>query len=194
MIRDRGDDVALVTPRAHGFTEDAHPIHISWRVSERRCRARERAGRQVVGADADGIRTLLGSAGHAWTRPRAAVLHALVAAPTPLKVEEVHDRVARWPGGRGINLSSVYRTVNLLHGLRLARRVQLGDGPQRYELAEEFRGHHHHFVCETCGRMEDVRRCPLEGTDLGAGVRSHYLELFGVCGGCAGAGEEHVPV
>ena len=144
----------------------------------------------TAGAAASGeverVRGLLAGAGHVWTRPRAGVLHVLIAAPTPLKVEEIHDRLARWPGGRGINLSSVYRTVNLLNGLRVVRRVQLGDGPQRFELAEDFRGHHHHFVCEACGRIEDVRQCPLEGADLGAGVRSHHLELFGVCRACVG--------
>jgi len=79
----------------------------------------------------------------------------------------------------------VYRTVNLLRVLRVVRRIQLGDGAQRYELAEDYRAHHHHFVCETCGRIEDVRRCPLEGADLGVTVRSHHLELFGVCRHCA---------
>ncbi len=144
-------------------------------------------------AEVDRFRGLLATAGHAWTRPRAAVLHVLVAAPTPLKVEEIHDRLGQW-GGRGINLSSVYRTVNLLRGLRVVRRVQFGDGPQRYELAEDFRGHHHHFVCETCGRIEDVRRCPLEKADLGAGVRRHHLELFGLCRECARKAEGHVRV
>ncbi len=136
-------------------------------------------------ARVDRIRGVLVREGYAWTRPRSAVLRVLVAAPTPLKVEEIHDRLAQRPEGRRINLSSVYRTVNLLHALRVVRRVQLGDGPQRYELAEDFRAHHHHFVCEACGRIEDVRRCPLEGADLGAGVRSHHLELFGVCRRCA---------
>jgi len=144
--------------------------------------------------EVDRLRGLLATAGHAWTRPRAAVLHVLVAAPTPVKVEEIHGRLRQWPGGRGINLSSVYRTVNLLHSLGMVWRVQLGDGPQRYELAEDFRGHHHHFVCEACGRIEDVRRCPLEGADLGAGVRRHHLELFGLCGACAGRAEDHVRV
>jgi Fe2+ or Zn2+ uptake regulation protein len=135
--------------------------------------------------DVDRIRAVLAGAGHAWTRPRSAVLRVLVSAPTPLKVEEIHARLGRETGGHRVNLCSVYRTVNLLHGLRLLRRIQLGDGPHRYELADDFREHHHHFVCEACGRIEDVRRCPLEGTDLGAGVRSHHLELFGVCRGCA---------
>lgn len=106
-------------------------------------------------------------------------------APTPLKVEEIHERLRQVPGERDINLSSVYRTVNLLQGLRVVRRIQLGDGTLRYELAEDYRGHHHHLVCETCGRIEDVRRCPVEGADLGVAVRSHYLELFGLCRHCA---------
>ncbi len=135
--------------------------------------------------EVDRIRGLLAAAGHAWTRPRSAVLHVLVAAATPLKIEEVHGRLGRRPGGRGVNLSSVYRTVNLFRALRVVRRVQLGDGAQRYELAEDYRAHHHHLVCEACGRIEDVRRCPLEGTTLGVNVRSHHLELFGLCRGCA---------
>ncbi|MBI2469441.1 MAG: transcriptional repressor [Candidatus Rokubacteria bacterium] len=136
-------------------------------------------------AEVDRIRGLLQDAGHAWTRPRSAVLHVLVVVATPLKVEEIHDRLGRRSGGRGINLSSVYRTLNLLHALGVVRRVQLGDGAQRYELAEGYRAHHHHLVCEACGRIEDVRGCPLEGTDLGVTVRSHHLELFGLCRGCA---------
>ena len=106
-------------------------------------------------------------------------------APTPLKAEELHHRLRQGPGARGINLSSVYRTVNLLRDLSVVRRIQLGDGAQRYELAEDYRAHHHHFVCEACGRIEDVRRCPLEGADLGITVRSHHLELFGLCRHCA---------
>lgn len=136
----------------------------------------------------DGIRGILATAGHAWTRPRSAVLQVLVTAPTPLNAEEIHERLRQGSGGRGINLSSVYRTIHLLRTLRVVRRVQLGDGAQRYELAEDYRGHHHHFVCETCGRIEDVRRCPLEGADLGVVVRSHHLELFGLCRRCAPQG------
>src|SRR5262249_24747652 len=148
----------------------------------------------LLAAELDRLRGLLAVAGHAWTRPRAAVLQVLVAASAPLKVEAIHAGLGQRPGGRGINLSSVYRTVNLLYALGMVRRGQLGDGPQRYELADDFRGHHHHFVCETCGRIEDVLRCPLEGADLGTGVRRHHLELFGLCRECAGRAEDHVGV
>jgi Fur family ferric uptake transcriptional regulator len=138
-------------------------------------------------ADADRIarmRGLLTAAGHAWTRPRSTVLQVLLGAPTPLKVEEIHGRLGHRPGGRRINLSSVYRTVNLLSTLHIVRRVRLGGGPLRYELADDAGEHRHHLVCELCGRIENVGRCPLEGADLGRRVRSHHLELFGVCGSC----------
>ena len=139
------------------------------------------------GADQQRARAVVTGAGHAWTRPRAAVVRVLTATVRPLKVEEIHDRLAQSPDGRGTNLSSVYRTVNLFRALGVVRRVQFGDGPLRYELADAFRAHHHHFVCEGCGRVEDVRRCPLEGADLGIAIRSHHLELFGLCRRCAPA-------
>jgi Fur family ferric uptake transcriptional regulator len=137
---------------------------------------------------ADRFRRILATAGHPWTRPRSAVLQVLTLAPTPIKIEEICERLHRLPGGRGINRSSVYRTVNLLRELTVVRRIQLGDGVQRYELAEDYRAHHHHLVCESCGRIEDVRRCPLEGADLGPTVRFHHLELFGLCRWCASQG------
>jgi Fe2+ or Zn2+ uptake regulation protein len=138
-------------------------------------------------AEVDRIRALLVRAGHAWTRPRAAVLQVLVAASVPLKVEEIHARLGRRGASRAVNLSSVYRTVNLLRGLGIARPVRFADGAQRFELAEDYREHHHHFVCERCGRVEDVRPCPVAGVDLqrwAPAVTSHHLELFGLCPRC----------
>jgi Fe2+ or Zn2+ uptake regulation protein len=142
-------------------------------------------------ADIDRLRAALVGAGHAWTRPRAAVLQVLVPAAVPLTVEQIHARLGRRAAGPTVNLSSVYRTVNLLRGLGIVRPVRFGDGAQRFELADGYRDHHHHFVCERCGRVEDVRPCPVEGVDLerrGLAVRSHHLELFGLCGHCAPTG------
>ena len=131
------------------------------------------------------IKSLLSTSGRAWTRPRSQVLAVLTAVPHPLRVEEIHRRL----GDRRINLSSVYRALHLFHRLNVVRRLQLGEGASRYELAEAYRGHHHHLVCDACGRIEDVSRCPLEGDALrtvGAGlaVRAHSLELFGLCRRC----------
>ena len=133
----------------------------------------------------DRVRGLLAAAGHAWTRPRAAVFHALASASSPVTAEEIHSRLAAEPGGERVNLSSVYRTVNLLRRLRVVRTLRMLDGARRFELAGSDR-HDHSLLCEVCGRTEVVRGCPLDGTAFGAGVRAHRLELYGLCRRCAG--------
>ncbi|MEE9154900.1 MAG: Fur family transcriptional regulator [candidate division NC10 bacterium] len=134
------------------------------------------------------IKYLLGGQGYSWTRARSAVLTVLTTHLSPLRVEEIH-RGLRDPR---INLSSVYRTLRLFEALNVIHRVELGEGAARYELADDYRDHHHHLVCDGCRRIEDVTACPVEAADLtrqirkrtGFAVRSHVLELFGLCRTC----------
>ncbi|MEE9538067.1 MAG: Fur family transcriptional regulator [candidate division NC10 bacterium] len=134
------------------------------------------------------IRVLLGAQGYFWTQARAAVLTVLTTHPRPLRAEEIHRALQN----RHINLSSVYRALRLFETLNIVRRVALGKGAPRYELADGYRDHHHHLVCDTCGRIEDVSTCPVEAGRLtqqiqrrtGFAVRSHVLDLFGLCRSC----------
>ena len=134
------------------------------------------------------IRYLLGAQGYSWTGARAAVLTVLTTHRNPLRAEEIHRALQN----RQINLSSVYRTLRLFEALNIVRRVTLGRGVSRYELADGYRDHHHHLVCDACGRIEDVTTCPVETASLtrqirrqtGFAVRSHVLELFGFCRSC----------
>jgi Fe2+ or Zn2+ uptake regulation protein len=134
------------------------------------------------------IRVLLGAQGYFWTQARAAVLTVLTTHPRPLRAEEIHRALQN----RHINLSSVYRALRLFETLNIVRRVALGKGAPRYELADGYRDHHHHLVCDRCGRIEDVTTCPVEAGGLtrqiqrrtGFAVRSHVLELFGLCRSC----------
>ncbi|HZX60690.1 MAG TPA: Fur family transcriptional regulator [Candidatus Methylomirabilis sp.] len=137
-------------------------------------------------------KAVLGGEGHSWTRARSAVLAVLTSVPRPLRAEEIHRALH---DGR-INLSSVYRALRLFRSLKVVRRVELGEGAARYELADEYRDHHHHLVCDGCGRIEDVTACPIEAAGLtrrirrrtGFTIRSHVLELFGVCRTCRRGG------
>ncbi|MFQ5961667.1 MAG: Fur family transcriptional regulator [Candidatus Methylomirabilales bacterium] len=138
------------------------------------------------------IRHLLGGQGYSWTRARAAVLTVLTTHLNPLRAEEIHRALQN----RRINLSSVYRTLRLFEDLNIVRRVALGKGAPRYELADGYRDHHHHLVCDACGRIEDMTTCPVEGADLtrrirkrtGFTVRAHVFELFGLCRSCRRGG------
>jgi Fur family transcriptional regulator, ferric uptake regulator len=141
-----------------------------------------------MGYGIEQFKALLGGEGYSWTRARSAVLTVLTTVPRPLRAEEIHRAL----GDPGINLSSVYRTLRLFEALNVVCRVVLGEGAARYELADEYRDHHHHLVCDACGHIEDVSACPVEAVDLtrrirrqtGFTVRSHVLELFGLCRSC----------
>jgi len=116
--------------------------------------------------------------GYKATPQRLAVLAAVA--------DEQHQSLegirARCPE---VGMVTVYRTLDLLSGLGLVRRLDLGSGP-RYELAED---HHHHLVCEGCGSVTEFEQCPLDlrslpqvGEDFD--VRTHTLEVYGTCSRC----------
>lgn len=92
--------------------------------------------------------------------------------------------------------SSVYRNLVMLADLGVVQRVAGVDDRQRYELAEEIIGHHHHLVCINCGGVEDFTvgagaerslEALFEQAVDGTGFRpsSHRLDLLGTCGRCA---------
>lgn len=137
------------------------------------------------------IPTAIASKGFRLTGPRRAVVHALVNHAAPMSVAEIHARLTE----RRVNLVSIYRAVKLLCGLGLLRVADNSKGTQRFELAEQFTGHHHHLVCQQCGGVEDLDGCLLEDEMLDAirqrvrrsrsfRLTGHDLKLFGLCRRC----------
>ncbi len=116
--------------------------------------------------------------GYKATPQRLAVLRAL-AEEQHQSLEEIRVRCPE------VGLVTVYRALDLLGGLGIVRRLDLGDGA-RYELA---RDHHHHMICESCGDISEFDECPLDpellppkSTDFE--IRAHSLEVYGRCGAC----------
>ena len=73
---------------------------------------------------------------------------------------------------------------------RLVQRVDVGDGVARYEPAQADGHHHHHLVCDDCGRVQpfsdDTLERALERTagKLGYAMDTHEVVLRGACGDC----------
>ena len=99
---------------------------------------------------------------------------------------------------RGVNISTVYRTLELLEQLSLVTHSHLGHGAPRYHLAAE--AEHVHLVCSECGSITEVAPgavAPLVSaldekygfqTDVG------HLTVFGRCESCRdGAKAERPP-
>jgi Fur family ferric uptake transcriptional regulator len=93
-----------------------------------------------------------------------------------------------------IGRATVFRALELLASLRVVERLDLPNGSHAYVLCDPDE-HHHHLVCSSCGRSEDVADGELArlvdeiGRRHGYQVASHRLELFGTCRVCAAAAE-----
>jgi Fur family ferric uptake transcriptional regulator len=125
-----------------------------------------------------------------YTPLRRAVVETLERAGRPLTMPEILD------ANPGLSQSSAYRNVTVLVDVSVVCRVAGADDHGRFELAEELSGHHHHhLVCERCGKVVDVHAAPrleralAEAADAAADehgfvVNEHRFDLVGVCADC----------
>jgi len=96
--------------------------------------------------------------------------------------------------GRSVGRASVYRILDELEEVGVLARVELGRGQAGYEPVRP-EGHHHHMVCERCGRVAPFDDEALESAIDAASsavdfeVTGHEIVLRGLCRDCRlGAG------
>jgi len=138
----------------------------------------------------DAVAARLRSVGQRLTTNRRSLLDVLTAEARPLTIPEILD------GRPGLAQSSVYRNLVVLEDAGVVHRVVGTDDFARWELTEDLAGHHHHLICASCGRVEDVpASAGLERSVAAAaaaitkttGFRTqhHRLDLVGVCESCS---------
>ncbi len=116
------------------------------------------------------------------------VLDALEQAQDLASAQDIYGRL-RNTGDKAPGLTTVYRALDSLVEKGYVQAVDLGDGEKRYEVVAPGE-HHHHLVCEECGHSGHLDQCvveEIEGTlrsKYGFIVKSHVLEIFGVCSNC----------
>jgi Fur family ferric uptake transcriptional regulator len=125
------------------------------------------------------------------TRGRREVVDALARARGPVSAAEIRIHL-----DGAVPLSSIYRTLGVLTQTDVASLHHSRDGVTRYELAEPLQHHHHHLVCISCGRIDDVEfSAEAEATvhavvsgvasDRGFRAVNHALEIEGTCEECS---------
>lgn len=130
----------------------------------------------------------LHDAGHRAGGARRAVVEALAAQHCCRSAQELHEGIRA--GGRPVGIASVYRTLELLTALGLTQRVDVGSGTARYEPVQPGGDHHHHVVCDDCGRVEPFSDPGLERAissaagRVGYAVAGHEVVLRGACADC----------
>jgi Fur family ferric uptake transcriptional regulator len=128
----------------------------------------------------------LSGAGFRRGGARQAVIELLDEQPCALSALDIEDRL-RERAGRRVGRASIYRVLDELVSLHLLARVEIGDGIARYEPQRE---HHHHLVCDDCGRLEPFQDDALEQAIRGLAARvafdvsDHDVTLHGSCRHC----------
>ncbi len=128
----------------------------------------------------------LSNLGYRLTPQRLMILSAIENSDSHISAEEIYAQVrARYPQ---VNISTVYRTLELLKELELVTEISLGDGRVRYHCMGK--GHHHHLVCQRCGEVIDVEESMLNrlwdeiGQRYDFRVDMKHLAFFGLCARC----------
>jgi Fur family ferric uptake transcriptional regulator len=100
--------------------------------------------------------------------------------------ESVHHHVrAR---AAGVNITTVYRTLELLEELGLVSHTHLSHGSPTYHAAGQ--NQHVHLVCRSCGSITEVDPSVMRPVtdqlrqEQGFRVDVGHVSLFGVCGNC----------
>ena len=80
--------------------------------------------------------------------------------------------------------------LDVLADKRLVQRLDLGDGITRFEAIRHSEEHHHHIVCDDCGKIEPFADQRLERAlkdveaHSGYEVAGHDIVLRGACASC----------
>jgi Fur family ferric uptake transcriptional regulator len=150
-----------------GILEPMAKVENTW--SELAHEALERSGQRAGGA-------------------RRAVVDLLSQEDCCLSAQDIAARL-RQEGG-GVGTASVYRALDLLQGIGLVQRIEVGGGGARYERVIPDGEHHHHVVCESCGRISPFEDVGLEraigrlAKRLGHRVSGHDVLIRGRCSRC----------
>ena len=129
----------------------------------------------------------LSELGYRLTPQRMMIVSAIENSDDHISAEEIYAQiVAKYPQ---VNISTVYRTLELLKRLGLVTETDFGGGRLRYHPVGK--GHHHHLVCQECGAiialdeslLSSLKNALLREYKFSADLK--HLAIFGRCVDCS---------
>jgi Fur family ferric uptake transcriptional regulator len=124
--------------------------------------------------------------GYRITPQRMMILESIENSDTHITAEDIYAQVIeKYPR---VNISTVYRTLELLKQLGLIYEIDLGEAKIGYH--PENKGHHHHLICRKCHSIIDINESALfsvkavllQAFNFDADLK--HLALFGLCEKC----------
>jgi Fe2+ or Zn2+ uptake regulation protein len=127
------------------------------------------------------------------TPKRLAILSLLGEEPTYVSPEAIWRRLKEeFPR---IGLPTVYRNLDELAEGGVISKI-IHPNRQLYYFFCPNRSHHHHFICLSCRKVEDLDVCVLEQIEqevdgkIGGTVLSHLVQVNGLCRECSTTGKD----
>ena len=118
---------------------------------------------------------------------RIQILEVFLKSEKHLTADELYRMVKK--KNPSIGTATVYRTLKVLRESGLCRELKLDDGTTRYEHLYGHK-HHDHLVCTHCGSLVEVVDPEIEKMQIklakahGFYIKSHKLEMYGICKRC----------
>lgn len=133
---------------------------------------------------------LLRHAGYKLTKPRQLVSEILDSHEHHLSANEIWEEVSQ--KDPRIGRMSVYRTLDLFTQLGYIRPATRNATDTRNGIVyvRMYNGHHHHIICQTCGKVIEFEDCGLDKLvqtlekKYNCRIGGHLLEFFGLCSRC----------
>lgn len=111
----------------------------------------------------------------------------------PIAAEEVYNRLRE--KGISINLSTVYRSLDILTNKNLVTKLSVvDDNKSLFEFNKMV--HNHYLFCRGCKSIVAVNYCPLEAYEEALEQETHFkisghkLVIYGFCSQCQKRSQE----
>jgi Fe2+ or Zn2+ uptake regulation protein len=128
------------------------------------------------------------------TPKRLAILEILIKESVYLSPDEVWKKLKK--RFKRIGLPTVYRNLEELSEGNIISKVTHPNRQLYYYLCQN-RSHHHHFICLSCRKVEDINFCRLNELEkevtkkIKGKLLSHIMQVNGLCRHCLNKKEKY---
>lgn len=131
----------------------------------------------------DDIIKVLKDNGYKNTSQRNEIIESIISENRYVTAKQILIKVQnKFPN---ISLDTIYRNLSTLSNLGLID-INYKDGEAKYKLMC-INEHHHHMICEYCGEISVIKKCPMDFLeDIGGDfqITDHKFEIYGICKKC----------
>lgn len=131
--------------------------------------------------------TILKTKGLKVTKHRSSILEVIESNDYPITADDIYLKLKE--DNISINLSSVYKILDILVCNSLITKCTLGDNNKTLYEINKFE-HKHHLICNGCKKIFAISSCPLISyekqleSSMDFEITNHKLEIYGYCKDC----------